>query len=693
MNCTILHETRGRIRIHAEKYRMSFFEADTLEYYMKEVPGVKTVKVYERTCDAAVEYEGSRERIISALARFSFDDEKAMALVPQHTGRKTNSEYEERLMFSVIRRLFSRLFIPAPVRAVIAVVRSAKYIFKGLRTLYRRKIEVSVLDAVAISAALIRRDFGTASSVMFLLETGETLEEWTHKKSVDDLARTMSLNVDNVWTRNASGTEELRPVDSISEGDVIVLRTSNIIPLDAKVISGRASVNQASMTGESVHVIKEEGSYIYAGTVIEDGQIEAAVEKASGSSRYDSIVRMIEESEKLKSSTEDRASHLADKLVPFSLGGTLLTYLITRNVTKAMAILMVDFSCALKLAMPVSVLSSMKEAGRKGISVKGGKFMEAVADADTIVFDKTGTLTHSEPSVAQVAAFGGRDENDMLRLAACLEEHYPHSMANAVVREAEERGLLHEERHSEVEYVVAHGISSRVDGEKIIIGSYHFVFQDEGCVLHEEDREKMESLPDTCSHLYLAISGEVAAVICVADPLREEAADVISTLKELGITKTVMMTGDNERTAAAVAAATGIDEYHSEVLPEDKAMFIKKEHEAGRKVIMIGDGINDSPALSEADAGIAISDGAAIAREIADITISADNLYSLVTLRRLCTALMRRINYNYHFIMGFNFSLIVLGVAGILPPSVSAFLHNMSTIAIGVHDMTDLLED
>ena len=616
-----------------------------------------------------------------------------MALVPQHTGRKTNSEYEERLMFSVIRRLFSRLFIPVPVRAVIAVVRSAKYIFKGLRTLYRRKIEVSVLDAVAISAALIRRDFGTASSVMFLLETGETLEEWTHKKSVDDLARTMSLNVDNVWTRNASGTEELRPVDSISEGDVIVLRTSNIIPLDAKVISGRASVNQASMTGESVPVIKEEGSYIYAGTVIEDGQIEAAVEKASGSSRYDSIVRMIEESEKLKSSTEDRASHLADKLVPFSLGGTLLTYLITRNVTKAMAILMVDFSCALKLAMPVSVLSSMKEAGRKGISVKGGKFMEAVADADTIVFDKTGTLTHSEPSVAQVAAFGGRDENEMLRLAACLEEHYPHSMANAVVREAEERGLLHEERHSEVEYVVAHGISSRVDGEKIIIGSYHFVFQDEGCVLHEEDREKMESLPDTCSHLYLAISGEVAAVICVADPLREEAADVISTLKELGITKTVMMTGDNERTAAAVAAATGIDEYHSEVLPEDKAMFIKKEHEAGRKVIMIGDGINDSPALSEADAGIAISDGAAIAREIADITISADDLYSLVTLRRLCTALMRRINYNYHFIMGFNFFLIVLGVAGILPPSVSAFLHNMSTIAIGVHDMTDLLED
>ncbi|HOC33971.1 MAG TPA: heavy metal translocating P-type ATPase [Ruminococcus flavefaciens] len=686
MKCKIMHESKGRMRVRFCMKRMTMKQADTAEYSLSVIAGVTRVQVFERTCDIIIAYTCPREDIIRRLSTFSFDDVEN--IVPERTGRELNKQYEEKLAAAVIGRLVNKLIVPLPVRRVMAFIRAAKYIFRGLKCLLKGKLEVSVLDATAIGVSLLRGDFKTAGSVMFLLNVGDILDEWTHRKSVDDLARTMSLGVEQVWTESADGQEVLMPVNEVSKGDKIVVRTGSMIPLDGKVISGDAMVNQASMTGESVPVHKSEGAYVYAGTVVEDGECTVIVENTVGGGRYDRIVKMIEESEKLKSAAEDKASHLADKLVPWSLGGTLLTWLITRNATKALSILMVDFSCALKLAMPISVLSAMRDCSRAGITVKGGRFLEAVAEADTIVFDKTGTLTHSTPKVAKVIAFGGRDENEMLRLAACLEEHYPHSIANAVVADAADKGLEHEEFHSKVEYVVAHGISSTIDGEKVLIGSHHFIIEDENC--SEPDDERYRDLPAEYSHLYLAIGGEVAAVICIEDPLRKEAADVISKLHEYGISKVVMMTGDNERTARAVAEKVGIDEYHAGVLPEDKAAFIRVEREAGRKVVMIGDGVNDSPALSEADAGIAISSGAAIAREIADITISADDLYALVELKRLSNALMNRIHRNYRTIIGFNGGLIGLGVLGVLPPATSALLHNASTLAIGLRSMTEL---
>ena len=688
MKCKILHESKGRLRVHLMQTRMTLAQADVLEYYMKTVDGVTDVQVYDRTGDAVIHYLCGRAAIINALSAFSYESSAVFA--PEHTGRELNRAYEDKIVFTVLGRAVSRLFIPMPVRIAAAAFKSGGYLWKGIRALLRGRLEVAVLDATAITVSMLRGDYETASSIMFLLKLGGILEEWTHKKSVDDLARSMALNVEKVWLQ-ADGAEVMVPVTQIRVGDSVVVRTGNMIPLDGKVISGEAMINQASMTGESLPVRKTVGSYVYAGTAIEEGECVVCVDKVSGSGRYDRIVKMIEESEKLKSMTEDKASHLADRLVPYSLGGTVLVYLLTRNVTKALSVLMVDFSCALKLSMPITVLSAMRESGFYHISVKGGRFLEAVSEADTIVFDKTGTLTHAAPQVARLVTFGGRDENEMLRLAACLEEHYPHSMANAVVQEATKRGLHHEERHSKVEYVVAHGISSLVENEKVIIGSYHFVFQDEGCRIPDEGRIRFDSLPDEYSHLYMAIGGELAAVICIDDPLREEASAVITSLRRLGLQKIVMMTGDNDRTAKVVAKAVGVDEYHAEVLPEDKAEFIRSEHEAGRKVIMIGDGVNDSPALSEADAGIAIADGAAIAREIADITISADDLFALVTLKALSDALMARIRGNYRFIIAFNGVLIALGVAGVLPPATSALLHNASTLGVSLHGMTNLL--
>ena len=668
--------------------RMTLKQADTAEYALSAVVGVTRVQVFDRTCDIVIAYTCPREKIIGELSAFSFDDEKNTALVPEHTGRELNKQYEEKLAALVIRRAVNKFILPMPIRRIISVIKAAKYIFRGLKCLLKGRLEVSVLDATAIGVSLLRGDFKTAGSVMFLLNVGDILDEWTHRKSIDDLARTMSLGVEQVWIKTSDGQEVLMPVNEVRRGDMVVVRTGSMIPLDGKVVSGDAMVNQASMTGESVPVHKSEGDYVYAGTVVEDGECTIAVENTAGGGRYDRIVKMIEESEKMKSAAEDKASHLADKLVPWSLGGTMLTWLLTRNATKALSILMVDFSCALKLAMPISVLSAMRDCSRAGITVKGGRFMEAIAEADTIVFDKTGTLTHSSPRVAQVITFGDRDEDEMLRMAACLEEHYPHSIANAVVAEAEKRGLIHEEFHSKVEYVVAHGISSMVEGERVLIGSHHFIIEDEQCT--PPDERVFRHLPKEYSHLYLAIGGEVAAVICIEDPLREEAADVVKKLHEYGISRVVMMTGDNERTAKAVAEKVGVDEYHAEVLPEDKAAFIRAEHEAGRRVVMIGDGVNDSPALSEADAGIAISTGAAIAREIADITISADDLYALVELKRLSNALMSRIGWNYRTIIGFNGGLIALGVLGVLPPATSALLHNASTLAIGLRSMTEL---
>lgn len=688
MKCKIMHESKGRMRVRFCIDRMTLKQADTAEYALSAVVGVTRVQVFDRTCDIIIAYTCPREKIIRKLSAFSFDDERNTALVPEHTGRVLNKQYEEKLAAVVIRRAVNKLILPMPLRRIMAVVKAAKYIFRGLKCLLKGRLEVSVLDATAIGVSLLRNDFKTAGSVMFLLNVGDILDEWTHRKSIDDLARTMSLGVEQVWTKTDDGQEVLMPVNEVRRGDMVVVRTGSMIPLDGKVISGDAMVNQASMTGESVPVHKSVGAYVYAGTVVEDGECTISVENTAGGGRYDRIVKMIEESEKMKSAAEDKASHLADKLVPWSLGGTLLTWLLTRNVTKALSILMVDFSCALKLAMPISVLSAMRDCSRAGITVKGGRFMEAIAEADTIVFDKTGTLTHSAPKVAKVITFDGRDEDEMLRLAACLEEHYPHSIANAVVAEAEKRRLVHEEFHSKVEYVVAHGISSMVEGERVLIGSHHFIIEDEHCT--EPDDESYGKLPAEYSHLYLAIGGEVAAVICIEDPLREEVADVIEKLHEYGISRVVMMTGDNERTARAVAEKVGVDEYHAEVLPEDKAAFIRAEHEAGRKVVMIGDGVNDSPALSEADAGIAISTGAAIAREIADITISADDLYALVELKRLSNALMSRIGWNYRTIIGFNGGLIGLGVLGVLPPATSALMHNASTLAIGLKSMTAL---
>ena len=690
MKCKILHESAGRLRIHAEQGRMTLRQADILEAYLRRVNGVTEVAVYDRTCDAVIHFHGAREAVVSALAAFSY--ETSAALAPEHSSRELNREYQDKLVFAVGRRMFNKLFLPLPLRTALTVVRSAKYIRAGLSCLLKRQLRVPVLDATAITVSMLRGDFETAGSVMFLLGLGDILDEWTHKKSVADLAGTMSLNIDKVWLETDAGSV-LVPVGDVQPGDRITVRTGGMIPLDGKVVSGEAMVNQASITGEPLSVRKTAGGYVYASTVVEEGECCICVEKGAGSGRYDRIVHMIEESEKLKSNTEDKASHLADSLVPYSLGATALIWLLTRDPQRALAVLMVDFSCALKLSMPIAVLSAMREASAYHLSVKGGRFLEAVSEADTVVFDKTGTLTHAQPKVAQVVTFGGREENEMLRLAACLEEHYPHSMAKAVTAEASRRGLRHEERHSRVEYLVAHGISSSVDGEKVVIGSHHFVFEDEKCVIPAGDEAKFNALPEQYSHLYLAISGVLAAVICVEDPLRAEAREVIEGLRALGVSKLVMMTGDSDKTARAVAAAVGVDEYFSEVLPEDKANFIRAEHALGRKVIMLGDGVNDSPALSEADAGIAVSDGAAIAREVADITVGADDLYSLLILKRLSDALMARIHGNYRRIIGFNLMLIVLGVIGVLPPAASALLHNASTLAISLKSMTNLLEE
>ena len=692
MKCKILHDTAGRLRVHLCCKRMTLRQADVLEYYLLAVDGVRSVKVYDRTRDAVVVYDAERECMIRALARFSFEKAEKLDLAPEHTSRTLNREFEDKLALTVMRRCASNLFLPAPVTSALAVIRSAKYIKEGLMALWHRKLSVAVLDATAVTVSMVRGDFATAGSVMFMLRLGEILEEWTHKKSVADLASAMSLRVENVW-QQVDGTEVLTKVTDVKPGDRIVIRTGGMIPLDGRVVEGEAMVNQSSLTGESMPVAKRPGSPVYAGTVAEEGECVVCVEKVSGSGRYDRVVRMIEESEKLKSTAEDKASRMADRLVPYTLGGTAVTYLLTRDVTKMLAVLMVDFSCALKLAIPVAVLSAMRESSGHHISVKGGRFLEAVAKADTIVFDKTGTLTYATPKVAQIVPFGGHREGDMLRLAACLEEHYPHSMANAVVEEAKRRGLTHEEYHSQVQYVVAHGISSMVENKKVIIGSAHFVFEDEGCCIPEGEQEKYDALPAAYSHLYLCIDGELAAVICIHDPLRREAKDAVKALHESGFSNVVMMTGDNRRTAESVAAEVGVDAVYAEVLPEDKAAFIRQEKEKGHTVIMVGDGVNDSPALSEADAGIAISTGAAIAREIADITVASEDLFELVTLRKLSEALMARIHGSYRFIVAFNLSLITLGVAGVLPPAISALLHNTSTLGIGLKNMTDLLEE
>ena len=690
MKFFIRHETRGRIRIHLDQKRMSYEQADTLAYYLENLNGVVTAKVYERTCDAVVCYQGSRAEIISGIRAFHYQDVEVPSQVLQSSGRALNSEYQEKLISKVICHYGRKLFLPYPLNAIYTTATSLKYIWKGIDTLLHRKIEVPVLDATAIGVSVFRQDFGTAGSIMFLLGIGELLEEWTHKKSVGDLARTMSLNVGKVWLKKDE-QEILVESGEIQPGDEVVVRMGTVIPFDGTVTDGEAMVNQASLTGESVPVCKKPDSVAYAGTVVEEGEITIRVKTVGGSSRYDKIVTMIEESEKLKSSLEGKAEHLADKLVPYTLGGTALTYLITRNATKALAILMVDFSCALKLAMPISVLSAIREAGTHKVTVKGGKYLEAMAEADTIVFDKTGTLTKAKPTVVDVVSFEENDPDEMLRIAACMEEHFPHSMAKAVVSAARKKQLAHEEMHSKVEYIVAHGISTTIEDHKTVIGSYHFVFEDEKCVIPEDGQAKFDNIPEEYSHLYLAIDGRLAAVICIEDPLREEAKASVDALRAAGISKIVMMTGDSERTAAAIARRVGVDEYYSEVLPEDKANFIEKEKAAGRRVIMVGDGINDSPALSAANVGIAISDGAEIAREIADITVGADDLQELVVLKEISNALMKRIRRNYRFIVTFNAGLIACGVAGILQPTTSALLHNTSTLAISLKSMQNLL--
>ena len=690
MKFYIKHETRGRLRIHLAQKRMSYEQADTLLYYLENLDGVASAKVYERTCDAVVNYQGSRDAVIRGIREFHYQDVEVPLQVLQSSGRALNAEYQEKLISKVIYHYGRRLFLPYPLNAIYTTATSLKYIWKGIDTLLHRKIEVPVLDATAIGVSVLRQDIGTAGSIMFLLGIGEILEEWTHKKSVGDLARTMSLNVGKVWLKR-DDQEILVESGEVQPGDEVVVRMGTVIPFDGSVTDGEAMVNQASLTGEAVPVCKKEGSVAYAGTVVEEGEITIRVKTVGGSSRYDKIVTMIEESEKLKSSLEGKAEHLADKLVPYTLGGTALTYLITRNATKALAILMVDFSCALKLAMPISVLSAIREAGTHKVTVKGGKYLEAMAEADTIVFDKTGTLTKAKPTVVDVVSFDNNNPDEMLRIAACMEEHFPHSMAKAVVSAAKKKHLAHEEMHSKVEYVVAHGISTTIEDHKAVIGSYHFVFEDENCVIPEDGQERFDSIPEEYSHLYLAIDGRLAAVICIEDPLREEAKASVEALRAAGISKIVMMTGDSERTAAAIARRVGVDEYYSEVLPEDKANFIEKEKAAGRRVIMVGDGINDSPALSAANVGIAISDGAEIAREIADITVGADDLQELVVLKEISNALMKRIRRNYRFIITFNAGLIACGVAGILQPTTSALLHNTSTLAISLKSMQNLL--
>ena len=692
MKCTILHESRGRLRVHVCNVRMTLHRADVLEAYLNHHDAVSKAKVYERTGDVVVYYTGSRKDAVTALSTYRFDDPELDALVTSADSRRINQEYQEKMYNLLAGRVLRELFLPAPLNAAYTVFRSIEFLWKGVCCLWRRKLEVEVLDALSIGVSILRGDFATAGSVMFLLNVGSLLEEWTRKKSLSDLARCMSLNVDRVWQQTAEG-EVLVPISQVRPGDAVVVHTGSVIPLDGRVLEGEASVNQASLTGEAEPVRKSTGAVVYAGTVVEEGQLVITVEQQAGNGRYDQIVQMIEASEKLKSSSETRAAALADKLVPYSLLGTAVTYALTRNTTRAISILMVDFSCALKLSMPLAVLSAMRECGSYHITVKGGKYLEALAKADTIVFDKTGTLTHATPTVVDVVPFGGRNADDVLRIAACLEEHYPHSMANAVVQAAAQKGINHEEMHSEVQYVVAHGIASSVAGEKVVIGSQHFVFEDEGCYIPTSESDKFDALPPEYSHLYLAIGGELAGVICIADPLREEAADVLKALRGLGIRKAVMMTGDNDRTASVIAKQVGVDAYYAEVLPEDKARFVEQEKAAGHTVIMLGDGINDSPALSAADVGIAISDGAAIAREIADVTVAADSLNELVILKCIANGLQKRTHDNYRFIMGFNSTLIVLGAMGILQPATSALLHNASTLAISLKSMTNLLDE
>ena len=691
MKFRIKHEIRGRIRVHMEQKRMTHEQADILLFYLQNIEGVFRADVYDRTVDATIHYEGDREIIIEGLRRFRYEEVEVPNGLLETSGRAMNAEYQEKLVDKILFHYGRKFLLPYPISAAYTTIMSAKYIWKGIKTLMERKLEVPVLDATAIGVSILRNDFDTAGSVMFLLGIGELLEEWTHKKSVDDLARTMSLNVGKVWLKTEDQAV-LVPSSQIKAGDQVVVHMGNVIPFDGEVVDGEAMINQASLTGESVPVRRVAGNYVYAGTVVEEGEVTVDVKAVGGSSRYEKIASMIEESEKLKSGLESRAEHLADKLVPYSLGGTALTWLLTRNTTKALSILMVDFSCALKLAMPISVLSAIREAGMYKITVKGGKYLEAVAEADTIVFDKTGTLTKAKPTVAKVVSFNEMNEDELLRIAACLEEHFPHSMAKAVVSAAKAKHLDHEEMHSKVEYIVAHGISTQIEGKKAIIGSYHFVFEDEKVIVPEGMEEQFEHLPEEYSHLYMAIEGKLAAVICIEDPLRDEAVAVIRELREAGLSKIVMMTGDSERTAKAIAKRVGVDEYYAEVLPEDKAGFCEKEKAAGRKVIMIGDGINDSPALSAANVGIAISDGAELAREIADITIGADNLRELVTLKKISNGLIRRISRNYRMIVGFNAGLIGLGVAGIIMPTTSALLHNTSTLVIGLKSMQNLLD-
>lgn len=691
MKFVIKHEIKGRMRVHLVQYRMNCAQADTLLYFLQNDEQVTKAKVYERTADAVISYKGSRGELIGKLQQFQYAEVDVPEGVIENSNRQMNAEYQEKMVEKVILRYASKALLPYPVRACWTTLKSLRYISKGVKILAAGKIEVPVLDATAIGVSVLRGDYDTAGSIMFLLGIGELLEEWTHKKSVGDLARTMSLNIGKVWLVQ-DGTEVLVDAKKIAAGDEVVIHMGNTIPFDGIVTEGEATVNQASLTGESDPVRKSLDDFVYAGTVLEEGELTIRVQTVGGSSRYDKVVKMIEESEKLKSGLESRAEHLADRLVPYSLGGTTLTYLLTRNVTKALSILMVDFSCALKLAMPVSVLSAIREASEHNITVKGGRYLEAMAEADTIVFDKTGTLTKAQPTVAKVIAFNGDNPDELLRIAACMEEHFPHSMAKAVVDAAKERGLDHEEMHSKVEYVVAHGISTMINGKKAVIGSYHFVFEDEACTLPEGTESIFETLPEQYSHLYLAIENELAAVICIEDPLRKEAAEVVHALHLAGIKKIVMMTGDSERIAGAIAKKVGVDEYYSEVLPEDKAGFVEREKAAGRKVIMVGDGINDSPALSAADIGIAISDGAQIAREIADVTIAADDLHEVVVLKNLSDALMKRIHGNYRSIVGFNAGLIGLGVAGVLAPTTSALLHNTSTLLFTLRSMGNLLE-
>ena len=691
MKCTILHEGRGRMRVHVCNVRMTLHRADVLEAYLNHHDAIEKATVYERTGDVVLYYRGRRADAVQALSRYKFDQPELDALVTTADSRKLNQEYQEKMCDLVAGHFFRKLFLPAPIRAAYTVWRSIAFVWKGVRCLLHRRLEVEVLDALSIGVSVLRGDFGTAGSVMFLLNLGSLLEEWTRKKSLDDLARSMALNVDKVWVRS-QGTEVLLPLTKVQPGDEIVVRSGNMVPLDGTVIEGEAMVNQAALTGESMPVRKAKGATVYAGTVVEEGECVFLAKAAGGANRYDKIVAMIEESEKLKSSTENRALELADKLVPWCLAGTVVTYALTRNVTRAISILMVDFSCALKLSMPLAVLSAMRECGTAHITVKGGKYLEALAKADTIVFDKTGTLTRATPQVVDIIPFSNSEKDDVLRLAACLEEHFPHSMANAVVRAAREQGLSHEEMHSEVEYIVAHGIASRVGGERVVIGSYHFVFEDEHCIVPADEQEKFDQMPAEYSHLYMAASGQLVGVICIADPLRPEAASVLRQLHKLGIRNTVMMTGDSYRTAEVIARQVGVDQFFAEVLPEDKANFVQKAKAEGRTVVMIGDGINDSPALSAADIGIAIHSGAAIAREIADVTIKADSLEELVTLKTIANALQHRVSSNYRFVLSFNSTLIVLGALGILQPAASAMLHNLSTIGISLRSMTNLIQ-